>query len=292
MLDRRLALVLCSGLALAQLAAAEVVNLPYTDPSGQPATVEAVLSTPATPADNGVRRKGVVILHSRAGWQLNATTQYAELFATKGVVALEVRMFNAAPDNPRRYLDQTFAAMDYLARRSDVDPSQIGVMGLSYGASLALYAATQWSAEKFARNGQRFAWHAALYPTCFFHEGLLRRNRPFVERMKKFGFPDEFHDRFGTAPVYVFQGAADRYEEGDPQACPKMVEAIQDSAAKARFTVTVWPDTYHGWDQPEDKTVRDPMGCRMQGCEVIFKRNDSVTTQTKTLLLKAAGLQP
>ena len=35
----------------------EVVNLPYTDPSGQPATVEAVLSIPATPADNGVRRK-------------------------------------------------------------------------------------------------------------------------------------------------------------------------------------------------------------------------------------------
>lgn len=45
-------------------------------------------------------------------------------------------------------VNDVFGALDYLAGRPDVDASQVGILGVSYGAVIALYAASQTPAIK------------------------------------------------------------------------------------------------------------------------------------------------
>lgn len=274
-------LIACGCLHAADL------SIPYVDHKGIAQSVSAVLTVPNV-ADNA-KRPAIIVLHSQAGWKRGATQQYAELFSTYGALTLESKMFDDKPDTPMNYLAQLYAELDMLASRPDVDPSRIFVMGQSYGASLAIYAAAQWSAERFGKPGRHFAGHAALYPTCFFHEGIVKRDAKITARMKGFGFPEDFHDRWLDAPVQIYQGAEDRYED-DPKACEKFVQSIPDTKAQAHFKVTVWPGTTHGWDRQVTRSVSDPLGCRFKGCEVTFAYNAESDKQSKAELSAFFGL--
>lgn len=276
-------LLVCMVVQLGAQAATET-TVAYTDFDGTQRNVDAVVSEPASGA-GGAKVPAVVILHSRAGWPPGFTHQYAELFSQHGAVAVELKMFDGTPANPLRYLSQVYATLNQLAGRQDVDRSRIYVMGMSYGASLSIYAATSWAAERYGKPGLRFAKFASLYPTCFFHEGIVARDSKIAQRMKGFGFPDDFHDRWQDAPVRIFQGADDRYDDADPKACEKFVQRIPDPTARTRFDVTVWPGATHGWDQPGSKTVFDPLGCRFKGCDASFAFNGEVAQKTKAELL-------
>lgn len=276
------ALVACGVVHAAEL------SIPYVDHKGVPQSVSAVLTLPS--AADSAKRAAIILLHSQTGWRRGATHQYAEFFSAKGALTLEPKMFDDKPDTPMNYLAQLYAELDMLASRPDVDASRIFVMGQSYGASLAIYAAAQWSAERFGKPGQRFAGHAALYPTCFFHEGIVKRDEKITARMKSFGFQEDFHDRWLDAPVQIFQGADDRYED-DPRSCEKFVQNIPDIQAQAHFKVTVWPSATHGWDRQVTRTTFDPLGCRFKGCEVTFAYNADADRQTYAELTAFFGLE-
>lgn len=206
-------------------------------------------------------------------------------------MALELRMFNGVPDNPLRYMSQTYAALAFLAQRPGVDGSRISVMGLSYGASLTIYAATTWAADRFGTPGLKFNKHVSLYPTCFFHEGIIKRDPKIIARLKNFGFPEEFHDRWLASPVRIYQAGDDTYEDSDPTACAKFVAAIADLDSRKRFEVMVLPGATHGWDISGSATYFDPLGCRFRGCEVKRAYNPDVTAKTKQDLLRFLELE-
>ncbi|HEV2126775.1 MAG TPA: dienelactone hydrolase family protein, partial [Chloroflexota bacterium] len=60
-------------------------------------------------------------------------------------------------------LADAFAALAYLARRPDVDPKRVFVVGFSYGGMIALLTAYQQLAELLLPGGPRFAGHVSYY---------------------------------------------------------------------------------------------------------------------------------
>lgn len=269
-------------------ARAELVSIPYVDFDGTPRFVEADLTEPA--GGRAAKSPALVILHHRGGWGAGTTRQYAQLAAQRGAVALELRMFDRTPANPLRHLSQAYAALAFLAGKPGVDGTRISVIGMSYGASLAIYAATTWAAQRFGTPGLKFDRHAGLYPTCFFHEGIIRRDPKIGARLRDFGFADDFHDRWLASPVRIYQAADDTFEDSDPAACGKFVAAIADPDSRKRFEVVVWPGASHGWDIAGSATYFDPLGCRFRGCEVRRVHDPSVTARTQQDLVKFLGL--
>lgn len=264
--------------ALAQ----ESVSIPYTDLSGGKHQVEAVLRLPSTP----IGKRAVIVLHHAGGWSHGTTQQYGELFQRNGIVSLDLKMFDPRPDNPQKHLAQVFGALNYLAGRTDVDPAQISVMGLSYGGALSLYAATAWSHSTYAAPGVKLRSVAALYPTCFFHEGLAKGDPRIVRRMGSFGFPPDFYDRWSGIPAKIFIGGKDDYESQDPQSCSGFVSAVKDEAQRKLFAVELYPEAKHGWDHGKTYSFFEPIACKGRGCQNTNQSDSELTERVKTNLLE------
>ncbi|MCX7314444.1 MAG: alpha/beta fold hydrolase [Hyphomicrobiales bacterium] len=95
----------------------------------------------------GERRPAILVLHGFGTSKDSGTTKgSAQLFAELGYIALRFDMRGCGGSEGKRghvlCLDQvedTKAALTYMANRSDVDPKRIAVMGHSFGAAVAVY---------------------------------------------------------------------------------------------------------------------------------------------------------
>jgi len=97
----------------------------------------------------GERRAALIVLHGFGSNKNGGISQAAgQLFASLGYVVLRFDMRGCGQSEGVRgrvicleQVEDTQAALNFLLTRDEVDPSRIGVMGHSFGAAVAIYAA-------------------------------------------------------------------------------------------------------------------------------------------------------
>jgi uncharacterized protein len=220
-------------------------------------------------------RPAVLLVHGSAGVDSRAEC-YAAALNAAGIVTLEIDLWaargvNSPLERPKvvaETLPDAFAALDYLTRRHDVDPERIGIMGFSWGGIVSMLSATESGRSIFARQGQKFAAHAPLYPVCWTYNLVP-------------GF--EFKELTG-APVFIQTGADDLYD--DPDSCARFVEALPD-ATKKIVTYATYPGATHAWDRREaDMVANDPFSHKGTGGEVPFRYNAEVARRSTEAIVE------
>jgi dienelactone hydrolase len=211
----------------------------------------------------------VVIVHGSGGVDSRGECAANALNAA-GMVTLELDLWaargvnspNERPKHVVETLPDAFAALDFLGTRRGIDPVRIGIMGFSWGGVVSMLSATEAARSTFARNGQKFAAHAPLYPACWLYNRVP-------------GF--EFETLTG-APVFIQSGADDLYD--DPDSCERLVESLSP-AAKDVVTFVTYPGATHAWDRREpDIVANDPLSHKGAGGEVPFRYNENVTRKS------------
>jgi dienelactone hydrolase len=198
------------------------------------------------PAGSGEPRPAVVLLHGCGGLYttrgaINARNlDWAKRLADWGYVALLVDSFGPRGHGPlcelkdrptqpwRERTADAYAALDYLAERSDVDPKNLFAMGWSNGGSTVV-GVVRADAPGLRPDGPRFRAAIAYYPGC--QQPLRARNhRPVV-------------------PMLIQHGEADDWVPAAP--CVKLAEEMQ-RRGHAVQTVT-YPQAHHGFDSPNTR---------------------------------------
>jgi dienelactone hydrolase len=246
----------------------EVVRFPTAGPGGTETGEEATaqLSYPELPGQAG-RLPAVVLLHSSWGWadEHEGFRAYARHLREAGFVALELRMFqshaNARKGGAEAYLPHLFGSLKFLAARPDIDPQRISVAGFSFGGMMAILSATRWANETYGKPGLQFSAHAPFYPVCWLLKANIQGRQSPV--------PTSAWQTWTGAPVRIFAGADDDYDDRDPGACQDLVNAIPEGQRQA-FSVQVYPGATHGWDQPMGANFYVKLACKGQGC---YNRN-------------------
>jgi dienelactone hydrolase len=219
---------------------------------GPKVTLSGELFLPAggTP---GKRHSAVILLHGCGGMYTTRGAisardlDWARRFADWGYVALLPDSFGPrghgsvcelkARDRPTQpWVERTadaYAALDYLASRSDVDPKNIFVMGWSHGGSTVV-GVVRAGAPGLRADGPRFRAAIAYYPGC--QTPLRAKNyRPLV-------------------PMLIQHGEADDWVPAAP--CVKLAEAMQRRGYAVQ-TLT-YPEAHHGFDSPNTKVRELP----------------------------------
>lgn len=263
--------------------AQELVYFPAAQTSVSPGSekVEAIYSRPSTQSA-GVKSPAIVLLHSAWGWsdEHEGTYAYAQALQKAGFATLELRMFpthgSAKAGGPAAYLPELFGSLNYLASNPDIDPKRIGVAGYSFGGLLALVAATTWANKTYGKSGQQFAAHAPFYPICW----VLKANA----QGRKSPVPTDAWMEWTGAPIRIYAGANDDYDNRDPKSCEDAVKALPESQQRA-FSIQVYPDATHGWDQKKGASFFEKLACNGRGCNNTNQPNRQVAEQsTKDLI--------
>lgn len=195
----------------------------------------------------------VVMLHGAGGVLWAREHTYARQFAAMGAAALVIDVF-AARGGQRmgfslRLLEITetmaiadaYAGLRFLARRPEIDPGRVALVGFSYGAMASMYALSAPVAALLAPGGERFAAHAAFYGPC----------------IARFADP-----RTTGAPLLMLYGTADALI--DPARCAEF--AADARGGGSTVEVIAYHGAPHQWDggQPPRRIGRLLNGCRLR----------------------------
>lgn len=244
-----------------EVSAQELLRIPTTAPNNGQDFVEGIL-TPAANAQANKPHPAVVLLHAGGGWEVPVTAQYAKALNQAGFATLELRLFRSEAERaPTRmgYLQNLYDALRFLGEAQGINPDRVSVSGFSMGGILALTSATSWAYERFGRGkGSKFAAHAPFYPLCYGYAAFAKAARPTAE------LPGDFLTKWTGAPVRIFAAGKDDYDDRDPAACEEFVSLIPEPQRNA-FSVTLYPDATHGWDQP-NAAFFEKLACKGRGC--------------------------
>jgi len=177
----------------------------------------------------------VVLVHSCLGLPANRAA-IMERIAAWGYAALFVDDFGprglketCAVDFPDAVSD-AFGALAYLARRSDVDPARIAVVGYSQGGDVALKVAAAPSRPAFGLKNLAFRAAAAFYPPCDNEAAAMLR-----------------------IPTLILIGASDSVT---PAADCRLLAKDQPESVR----LIVYKGAGHGFDDPEFGTGSHVLG--------------------------------
>lgn len=248
-------------LSLSTSVAGDNVSVPPTKPSFLTRPVDATLGKPeAIPAGGA---PAVVILHHGGGCLGSQTPQYAKALNAAGYVTLEPCLFSSAQSRSSStvtYLPQVFGALRFLAQLPFVDKTRIGITGGSYGGVLSLVSATDWAYRTHADpDFPKFAAHAPFYPPCFLVEQFVRAKKGRSD------IPGDAYDRFGAAPIRIYAGGKDDYEDRDPKSCESLLEALP-LEVRPLITIKLFPEASHGWDHGSTYSFFERVACKGRGC--------------------------
>lgn len=230
------------------------------DPAtGKPVVIQALLFRPAG-ADSR-RLPAVVALHGCGGMYSAATSKretlsirhrmmaallisegYAVLFPdsfrSRGFEGICTVGYKKRTITQRHRRQDAQGALAWLQRRDDVLPERIAVLGWSHGASTVLAAINKrepavahWRDNEPLRP--YFRAGVAFYPGC--SDSLKARGGYSL-----------------AAPVTLFIGGSDDWTA--PAPCVDLAAKL--SAVGEDATITVYPDTYHGFDGPSTQPRR------------------------------------
>lgn len=177
----------------------------------------------------------VVLLHGAGGVLAARELTYARQFAEMGVAALVLDAFGNRRDLATGFIERllsiteamlladAFAGLRFLDGLPEVDGGRVALVGFSYGAMAATFAAYEQVAETYAPGGERFAGHAAYYGPCI----------------------ARFRDNRATgAPLLMLIGSED--EITDPERCAAVAEELRDGGAEVELIR--YEGAYHQWD--------------------------------------------
>ncbi len=255
--------------------AQELLRIPTIAPNNGRAFVEGILSVPTgMPSDQP--RPAIILLHAGGGWEVPVTSQYAKVLNQAGFAVLELRLFRTEAERaPSRmgYLQNLYDALRFLGTRPDIKPDRVSVAGYSFGGILSLTSATAWAYERFGGGtGTKFAAHATFYPVCYGYAAFAKAGRPSAE------LPADLLRRWTGAPVRIFAAGKDDYDDHDPKVCEELVSLIPEPQ-RAVFSVTLYPDATHGWDQPSANFF-EKIACKGRGCMNHNVANSAVTAKS------------
>ena len=165
---------------------------------------------------------------------------YSEALNAGGFATLEldVTAGKGMPVSPVDQLPRVFEALEMLAADPRIDPQRIGLMGVSYGGTLALLASSEALARAHARS-RRFGAHLALYPVCWRHHAMAQGRTPWR------GTDGTVYREVTGRPVHILVGDRDGYDQrGD---CARFVNALGERV-RPSFDVTAYPNATFAWD--------------------------------------------
>lgn len=257
----------------------EIIEEEYALEDGATAKIQINISLPQEARG---RLPAIVVLHHAGGYDQGATKQYAEFFTQYGYVVAEPIMFRkfediVTGDQAQRIL---WATQKALQNRPEVNPSKIGVMGLSFGAGVAVFSATEQVSKDYGKE-QRFAAHASLYGLCWIYREHAKGNPKIV---KSSNVPREIWDKLTSAPVLFLVGEKDDYEP--PNTCENFVNLIRDKQATSIMSIKVYEGASHGWDHGKTYSFEDPWACEGRGCRNTNRSDSNVTKQGMNDLLE------
>jgi dienelactone hydrolase len=220
---------------------------------------ESVYAHLFRPAAKG-RAPAIVIVHGFGGVSDAREGFWARELAAFGVATLVVESFTArgvgsSIDDQSRVstaqgLRDAYAALGYLAQQAFVDPRRIGVMGMSWGGTVALRAADR----RRQGDGPGFAASIPLYPGCV---AQYRNPRPGV-------------------PLLVLIGERDDYT--GIGTCQDYVNRIRAAGGAAQLKL--YPGAHHGFDGDAREAFR-PQAQNYRDC-VLYIEDDGSTTYGRT----------
>jgi dienelactone hydrolase len=228
---------------------------PRDAPRAEPATAAATLYLPPADGAAGAPPRSVpavVMLHGAGGVLGAREHTYGRQFAAMGAAALVVDVFGARRDRATGFTERlleitesmaiadAYAGLRFLARRPEIDPDRVALVGFSYGAMAAMYALSAGVAGLMAPGGERFAAHAAFYGPC----------------ITRFAEP-----RTTGAPLLILYGTGDALI--DPVRCEEF--AADARRGGSAVEVIAYPGALHQWDggQPRRLVGRLLNRCRL-----------------------------
>ncbi len=255
--------------------AQQFVTFKAANSTSDTSTMSAALTLSKASASPDTKKAAVVLLHSAGGWEWDVTSQYAKALGDAGFIVLEPRMFASASNTPAplTLMPWVYGALQYLASRDDVDPKRIGVAGFSLGGLLALHSAASWTQQTYAGQANlKFAAHAPFYPICW---GFLAVSQG---KRRPPALPVNAFSTWTGVPVKIFAGGKDDYDGRDPAVCGQFVASLPAEFQKS-FSVQVYPDATHGWDQ-KSASFHESFACKGSGCTVRNESNPTITAQS------------
>jgi dienelactone hydrolase len=174
----------------------------------------------------GAGAKGGLSPRHREAMQWAAAQGYVALhvdsLTPRGLTEICTQRFSERTIKPSHRTADAYAALEYLTTHSRVEPSRVALWGWSHGGSSVLHAMRKSQSSK-----AKFAAAVAFYPGCS-------------------AFARDAASYAPVAPTHILIGAADDWTPAAP--CISLAEAMR--AAEKPLTISVYPNAYHGFDDP------------------------------------------
>lgn len=204
----------------------------------------------------------VVMLHGSAG-MIYDRAKYGPQLAAMGIAVLLVETYDSRRDLATSFIDRVlhitetmfvadaYAALHYLAGRSEIDARRVALAGFSYGGMATEYAMYAQMADALSPDGPRFAGHVAFYAPC-------------IAR-----FADS---RTTGAPLLMLYGADDELIR--PDRCKEVANDLRTGGS--RVEIISYPGAVHQWDGGMPRGV---IGRQLAGCRFMVSRGGTVRDQ-------------
>jgi dienelactone hydrolase len=143
------------------------------------------------------------------------------------------------------------------------------VVGVKVPAVVLLHSAWGWADEHEGSSAYAQALQeAGFYPMCW----ILKANA----QGRKSPVPASAWLEWSGMPIRIFAGANDDYDNRDPKACENAVSALPEAQQRG-FSVRVYSEATHGWDQRMGATFFEKLACNGRGCNNTNLPNKQIT---------------
>lgn len=206
----------------------------------------------------------VIIVHGSGG-----VDERGELYS-QGFATLEIDMWAARglegglsrPKHVKDTLPDVYAAIDYLKSRQDINTSELGLIGFSWGGVVAMLMAGE------QESGSLKAL-VANYPVCWAYN-----------KVPGYSFTGIAADRH----LMILSGEDDKYD--GPDDCKALVSQLSPSNQSLVKLVTLHGAT-HAFELPRaESTFFDPYAFRGKGGDVPIRYNPEATKHALKLALQ------